>query len=370
MARYNNYRGSLYALKLILTGAAVLGVMSLSACGVKDDAAKADTAQDAASVEAEAKADTADESDSTADTGTVDIIIDENGDARVEMNNGTDTAGDGGNDSGTEANGSEAATADAATAETKASESDTQIAALLNAEYDDSIKEDYQSNTLDSLKGIPAGTVLADDQIDWEHIDKYFTTFDIEEGDSIYERINGKSYRANDYVPLSSLIYLKLPHYNFNGEVQVGEIIVCRDIIEDVKAVFKELFESKYQIESMYLVDKYWTGNPDTTDSASIDVNNTSSFCYRNSTGGGNLSQHAYGRAIDINPQQNPYVSYSTGSPQWSHSNADAYIDRGTGLAHVITHDDLAYKVFTKYGFTWGGDWTSPKDYQHFQKKK
>lgn len=224
--------------------------------------------------------------------------------------------------------------------------------------------------SLESLSGIPVGTILAEEEIDFSNLDAYFMSWSIEEGDNLYERINGKSYRANDYVPLSSLCYLKMPHYNFDGRIQVGEMIVSKEIEEDVKHIFKELFEARYQIYSMYLIDNYWTGDPDTTDSASIDVNNTSAFCYRTVTGGSKLSNHAYGKAIDLNPQQNPYVSYSTGSPRWSHENANAYIDRTTGLPHVITHEDLAYQLFTEHGFQWGGDWNNPKDYQHFDKNR
>lgn len=224
--------------------------------------------------------------------------------------------------------------------------------------------------SLESLSGIPVGTILAEEEIDFSNLDAYFMSWSIEEGDNLYERINGKSYRANDYVPLSSLCYLKMPHYNFDGRIQVGEMIVSKEIEEDVKHIFKELFEARYQIYSMYLIDNYWTGDPDTTDSASIDVNNTSAFCYRTVTGGSKLSNHAYGKAIDLNPQQNPYVSYSTGAPRWSHENANAYIDRTTGLPHVITHEDLAYQLFTEHGFQWGGDWNNPKDYQHFDKNR
>lgn len=221
---------------------------------------------------------------------------------------------------------------------------------------------------LPSLSGLEAGTILSKEQIDFSDLDAYFMAWEIEKGDNLYQRMEGKSYRENDYVPLESLRYIKMPHYNFNGQIQVGEMVVSKEILEDVFAVFKELFEAEYQIQSMYLVDNYWTGDPDTTDSASIDVNNTSAFCFRMATGSQKLSNHAYGKAIDINPQQNPYVSYSSGKPKWSHSNADDYIDRSTGLPHVITHEDLAYKVFTSHGFRWGGDWNNPKDYQHFDK--
>lgn len=228
--------------------------------------------------------------------------------------------------------------------------------------------EETKPPYLESLSGLPAGTVLDPDQINFDHLDPYFMSWEIEEGDNLYERINGKSYRANDYVPLSTLRYLKLPHYNFNGEIQVGELIVNQDIQDEIFQIFRKLFEEQYQIQSMYLIDNYWTGDPDTTDWASIEVNNTSAFCYREITGGGRLSNHAYGRAIDINPQQNPYVSYSTGSPRWAHENANDYIARDTGLPHVITHEDLACRLFIEYGFRWGGDWNNPKDYQHFDK--
>lgn len=224
------------------------------------------------------------------------------------------------------------------------------------------------SSVLANLSGLAPGTILAEEQIDFSNLDAYFMSWVIEEGDNLYERINGKSYQANDYVPLCSLRYLKMPHYNFDGQIQVGEMIVNKDIEEDVKNIFKELFEAKYQIYSMYLIDHYWTGDGDSSDSASIEVNNTSAFCYRTVTGGKKLSNHAYGKAIDLNPQQNPYVSYSTGSPRWYHENASDYIDRNTGRPHMITHDDLAYQIFIKYGFQWGGDWNNPKDYQHFDK--
>lgn len=221
---------------------------------------------------------------------------------------------------------------------------------------------------LENLSGLAPGTILEPEQINFDDLSRYFMSWKIEEGDNLYDRINGKSYRANDYVPLSSLRYLKMPHYNFKGQIQVGEMIVNKDIQEDVFSIFTGLFKAKYQIQSMYLVDNYWTGDAETSDSASIDENNTSAFCYREISGGGSLSNHAYGRAIDLNPQQNPYVSYSSGSPRWSHSNANDYIARDTGLPHVITHEDLAYKLFTKHGFRWGGDWNTPKDYQHFDK--
>ena len=219
------------------------------------------------------------------------------------------------------------------------------------------------------VAALEAGTIVEADELDFENLGQYFVSMEIEEGDAVYERIYGCSYVENPYISLGELRYFKLLHYNFDHEIQVGELIANAALEEDYLEIFQELFENEYEIQSMYLIDNYWTGDGDSSDSASIEVNNTSAFCYRMVTGGGSLSNHAFGRAIDINPQQNPYVSYGSGYPVWSHSNADDYIDRTTGYDHMITHDDLCYQIFTAHGFTWGGDWSNPKDYQHFEKE-
>lgn len=229
-------------------------------------------------------------------------------------------------------------------------------------------QEDVQqvSVTID-MEHTPSGTVIAAEQVDLANLQQYFCAYEI--SDEIYQRINGKSYRENPNVGLDDLRYLKVLHYNFDHQYQVGELIVAADLAQDYLGIFQELFQGEYEIYSMHLIDDYWTGNGSTSDSASIDVNNTSAFCYREITGGSNLSNHAYGRAIDINPQQNPYVNYKNGYPMWDHENANDYIDRDTGYEHVITHDDFCYQVFAKYGFSWGGDWETIKDYQHFEKE-
>ncbi len=213
---------------------------------------------------------------------------------------------------------------------------------------------------------IPAGTVLAEEEVDLSQKSNYFLAYEI--SDDVYGVINGKSFQEGTEVTLADIRYIKVLHYNFEHKLQVGELIVATALQEDFINIFMELFDAEYEIQTMYLADNYWTGDPTSTDSASIDENNTSAFLYRPATGSSKLSKHAYGRAIDINPQQNPYVSYKSGSPVWSHENANDYIDRTTGLPHVITHDDVCYQIFKKYGFTWGGDWNTIKDYQHFEK--
>lgn len=231
-------------------------------------------------------------------------------------------------------------------------------------------QQETARNTLD-IRDCSAGDILRAEQIDAEHLEQYFTCESIVQGDAVYQRIYEKSYVDNEDIGLDELCYLKVLHYNFAHEIQVGELVVNRALALDYQEIFLELFENEYEINSMFLIDNYWTGDGVSSDHASIEANNTSAFCYRRVVGGsGGLSNHALGRAIDINPQQNPYVTYKDGKAQWAHENADEYIDRDSGLPHVITHDDLCYQLFQAHGFDWGGDWKTVKDYQHFDKER
>ncbi len=215
-----------------------------------------------------------------------------------------------------------------------------------------------------------AGTVFSESQIDWNNVSSYFRTYEINVGDAVYNRIIGKSYRENNDISLSQLRYLKMLHFNFNGQVQVGEMITNQTIAADAIDIFYNLFKNRYQINSMYLVDRYWTGDGVTTDSASVLADNTSCFNYRKASDADNLSRHAFGTAIDLNPFENPYVYvYADGSQVADPVSAQAYVtNRTADRPHVMTSSDLAVQLFKAHGFSWGGDWGGPYDYQHFVK--
>ena len=203
-------------------------------------------------------------------------------------------------------------------------------------------------------------------------MDQYFKAYPITEGDQVYNRIIGRSYVPNDDIALSDLRYLKLLHRNYDSQPQVGELIVNVKITEDILYIFKELYLQNYQVFSMHLVDDYWVGDGEKSDTASIEVDNTSAFSYRFITGSDSqLSNHAYGCAIDLNPMENPYVKvYGDGSKSTYHENAQGYVyNRTSETPHVIDENDLAYKLFAERGFSWGGHWKNPIDYQHFEKK-
>ncbi len=97
------------------------------------------------------------------------------------------------------------------------------------------------------------------------------------------------------------------------------------------------------------------------SDDASMAADNTSAFNCRPVTGGGGFSEHSYGTAIDLNPVQNPYVSGDLVLPEPGRG----YLDRAPGSG-VIRAGDPTVATFAASGWTWGGTWSGPVDYQHF----
>lgn len=165
-------------------------------------------------------------------------------------------------------------------------------------------------------------------------------------------------------ISYADLRYVHIIHYDFDGKLAEGELICHSSIAEDLVEIFYDLYASEYQIEKVTLIENY---NGD--DTASMADNNTSCFNYRVVDGTKSLSRHALGLAIDINPLYNPYIRYDKkGGQTVSPVEGEAYADRTVSFPYKIDPDDLCYRLFTEHGFTWGGNWNSSKDYQHFQK--
>lgn len=181
--------------------------------------------------------------------------------------------------------------------------------------------------------------------------------------DEVFGRMKGLSYKENCTVPLEELRYLKVLHYDGNGEVATGEIVCNKLISDDLLYIFGELFEAKYPIESVRLVDDFGAD-----DNESMVNNNSSAFNFRYVAGTTTLSKHSLGMAIDINPLYNPYVKEGGDKLIVEPTEAREYVDRGREFPYKIDTSDLCYKLFIERGFEWGGNWTSLKDYQHFEK--
>lgn len=224
------------------------------------------------------------------------------------------------------------------------------------------------------LSGLEAGAIVGKATIDAQNLDVYFTSSELTEVQK--EAMNGKSYIENPDISYDDLRYIKVLHYNFRHQIQVGELVVNQAIAEDCRQIFMELFQEEYEINSMYLIDRYYekdqARNGEQVDISSINDDNTSAFHYRKIAGTEVLSNHAYGMAIDINPLENPYVKeadlqQTVASP---YKDYNSYKDRTAQRAHMISKDDACYRIFKAHGFQWGGEWNGNKDYQHFEKDR
>ena len=206
-----------------------------------------------------------------------------------------------------------------------------------------------------------AKTVVTDEEVKRAGLENCFTAEPL--SDATFQRMQGKSWKKDCPLDRNELRYLRMLHRNAEGRTQLGEMVVNTKIAERVLRIFRKLYEAGYRIERMVLVDDY-----DGDDVRSMEDNNTSSFNYRTVPGQQKLSNHARGLAIDLNTRYNPYVTKRGVSPR----NGRAYAfnrDRRKDIPYKIDHNDLAYKLFKAEGFSWGGDWRSSKDYQHFDYK-
>lgn len=180
--------------------------------------------------------------------------------------------------------------------------------------------------------------------------------------DEIFERMKGKSFKDDCSLERSELRYIHVLHKTLDGETKEGELVVNYHIAKETLTIFRELYEADYPIEKICLIDDY-----DADDEKSMEDNNTSSFNFRFVPRTKKISKHGYGLAIDLNPLYNPYITTVDGKQNVEPYNATDYVDRDADFDYKITHEDLAFKVFTENGFAWGGDYKNSKDYQHFE---
>lgn len=177
-------------------------------------------------------------------------------------------------------------------------------------------------------------------------------------------RMRGKSYPEGCRIPISDLRYLIIPHYDGHGRVRLGEMVCHRNVAAELLDIFRELFQARYPIERMTLIDDY-----EADDQKSMTANNSSCFCYRTVNGSRKLSRHSRGMAVDINPLYNPYVRQGARDTIILPEAGSRWTDRAdTANPYPVKRGDAAWRAFTSRGWRWGGNWRTRKDYQHFQK--
>ncbi len=213
-----------------------------------------------------------------------------------------------------------------------------------------------------ALVDISPGSIIPPDVVETLGVDTMFWQEPLD--DETFIRIYGKSYKEGCPVAREDLRYMQMLHYDLEGNIRVGEMISNHRITDVLLSIFRQLYDAHYPIEKMLLVDEY-----DADDESSSADNNTSCFNFRTVANSHNLSYHAQGLAVNINPLYNPYIisGYHTDGPIVCTPAAGIdYLDREQEFPYKIDPDDLCVQLFKEAGFTWGGDWQYTPDYMHF----
>ena len=215
---------------------------------------------------------------------------------------------------------------------------------------------------LKSLREWKAGTIVSLKAIQEYGIDNCFGFEEI--NDVVFARMKGKSFKDDSRISRNELRYVRTLHIDCQGKIHLGEMVCHQSIAKELVEIFRQLYQAKYPIERMVLIDEYGAD-----DETSMRANNSSCFNYRYVKGSGKLSKHAQGLAVDINTLYNPYVKKkANGKVIIQPSTATKYVNRSAKYPYKIVKDDLLYRLFTQHGFSWGGSWHTMKDYQHFEK--
>ena len=167
----------------------------------------------------------------------------------------------------------------------------------------------------------------------------------------------GRTWSPQCPVALTDLRYVTVSFRGFDGAAHTGELVVAASAARDVVSVFAALYDADYPIEEMRLPTTADLDAPPTGDG-----NNTAALVCRPSTGQTQWSAHAYGLALDLNPFLNPYQRGDLVLPEL----AGSYLDRGWRRPGMVHADGLVVREFARIGWSWGGAWSTLKDYQHF----
>jgi poly-gamma-glutamate synthesis protein (capsule biosynthesis protein) len=169
--------------------------------------------------------------------------------------------------------------------------------------------------------------------------------------------MTGSSWRPGCPVGLDDLRLLELSYWDLAGVARTGRMVVHHEHADAVLGAFRRLFEARFTIERMELVDAFGGD-----DDASMAANNTSGFNCRTISGTSAWSEHAYGHAVDVNPRFNPWVTAGRVDPP----NGAEFVDRSQQRPGMIHEGDAAVQAFAAIGWGWGGRFSRAKDYQHF----
>jgi hypothetical protein len=164
-----------------------------------------------------------------------------------------------------------------------------------------------------------------------------------------------------------NLVVLSVLYVGFDGLTHQGQIVVHKDLADEVESFFAFALTLRFPIESVVPISDLRFAWDDET---SCNQNNSSGFNYRTIAGSTELSKHSYGWAFDINPRQNIYIRYDKNGKEISRLPKGVKYKKDAPGTLTTSHPLVVH--MKKLGWTWGGDWTRESgrvDYQHFEKR-
>ena len=152
---------------------------------------------------------------------------------------------------------------------------------------------------------------------------------------------------------------VRLTYWGFDHRTHTGSVVANEDAVSDLVRVFSRLYAARFPIRRLRPIDAYGG-----TDERSLEADNTAAFNCRYVIGPGprRWSVHAYGKAVDVNPVENPYLEGGRVHPRAGR----AYLDRRRVRPGMAVRGGLLVRAFAEVGWQWGGRWTGSPDYQHF----
>ena len=169
----------------------------------------------------------------------------------------------------------------------------------------------------------------------------------------------GASWHDGCPVGPDQLRRVTLSYWDFDGKLQTGAVVVNADAVDAITTAFRRLFDERFPIRRMDTIDRFGG-----SDDASMAADNTSAFNCRFAVSAGppQWSVHSFGRAIDVNPLENPYVFGGDVLPPAG----AAYVDRADVRPGMAVVGGPLVEAFAAVGWPWGGRWGGSPDYQHF----
>lgn len=170
-------------------------------------------------------------------------------------------------------------------------------------------------------------------------------------------------WRKDCPVSRDRLKIVDFSYYNFQQQVEHGGQIMIFDVLaESLMKIMQELFALKFPISKARLMN-FYRGD----DELAMEDNNSSGFNFRYIKGTKKISMHGLGMAVDINPLQNPFIvkDEKTQKTVIYPEGGKSFLDRSNVRSGMVEH---IVPLLYKHGFKiWGGSWSSPIDYHHFQ---